>query len=75
MREIGTMLIPETGSEAIELTFRKAKHTYSVSRSISGYFCLYRDGDLMYDNPLCEDVHDEDKAYYFFAELIKEKEK
>ena len=22
----------------------------------------------------CEDVHDEDTAYYFFAELIKQKE-
>ena len=75
MREIGTMIIPETGSEAFELACRKAKHTDSVSRSITGYFCRYRDGDLIHDDPLCEDVHDEDKAYYFFAELIKEKEK
>ena len=75
MREIGSMFIPETGSEAFELACRKAKHTYRVSRSIAGYFCLYRDLDLIHDDPLCEDVHDEDKAYYFFAELIKEKEK
>ena len=75
MREIGTMLIPETGSEAFELACRKAKHTYSVSRSIVGYFSLYRDGELIHDDPLCEEVRDEDKAYYFFADLIKEKEK
>ena len=40
MREIGNMTIPETGSEAFELACRKAKHTYRVSRSIAGYFCL-----------------------------------
>lgn len=49
MREIGNMIIPETGSEAFELACRKAKHTYRVSRSIAGYFCLYRDLDLIHE--------------------------
>ena len=74
MRQIGTMMIPETGAEAFELACIKAKHQYEAKRSITGYFQLYKDGSLIHDNPTCEDVHDEDKAYYFFAELIKQKE-
>ena len=74
MRQIGTMMIPETGIEAFELACSKARNKYEVQRSITGYFRLYSDGFLIHDDPTCEDVHDEDKAYYFYAKLIAEKE-
>lgn len=63
MREIGTMVIPENGAEAFELACKKARNGYEVKRSITGYFQLYSDGFLIHDDPACEDVHDEDKAY------------
>ena len=71
---IGTMMIPETGIEAFELACQKSINNYNVERSITGYFRLYSDGFLVHDDPSCDDVHDENKAYYFFAQLISEKE-
>ena len=75
MKEIGIMVIPENGAEAYELACKKARNEYEVKRSITGYFRLFSDGFLIHDDPACEDVHDEDKAYWFFAELINQKEK
>lgn len=75
MKQIGMQLIPETGIEAFELACKKARNEYSVKRSITGYFQLYSDGFIIHDEPTCEDVQDEDKAYWFFAQLIDSKEK
>jgi hypothetical protein len=33
------------------------------------------DGEYLHDDSACEDVNEEDSAYYFFAELVKENER
>ena len=75
MRIIGTMVMPENGAEAFDLACEKAKRSYSVERAITGYLRLLCDGQTIHDDPACEDVQEEDNALYFFAELIKEREK
>jgi hypothetical protein len=43
-----------------------------VEKSISGYYRLYKNGKLIHDDSACEDVQEEESAYSFFAEYIKE---
>lgn len=50
----------------------KAKNEYSVEQSISGYYRLYKNGKLVHDDSACEDVQEEESAYSFFAEYVKE---
>lgn len=75
MKTIGSMVFAENGKEAFELATVNAKHSYEVEQSISGYYRLLCDGELMHDDSACEDVNEEDSAYYFFAELVKENER
>ena len=75
MRTIGNMMIAENGKEAFELATAKAVHSYEVEQSISGYYRLLCDGECMHDDSAWEDVNEEDSAYYFFAELVKENER
>ena len=75
MRTIGNMMIAENGKEAFELATAKAAHSYEVKQSISGYYRLLCDGEYLHDDSACEDVNEEDSAYYFFAELVKENER
>lgn len=75
MKTIGTMVIAENGKEAFELAVANAKHSYEVEKSISGYYRLLCDGELMHDDSACEDVNEEDLAYCFFAELVRENER
>ena len=75
MKTIGTMKIAECGKEEFELATANAKHSYEVEQSISGYYRLLCDGELMHDDSACEDVNEKDSAYYLFAELIKENER
>ena len=75
MRTIGNMMIAENGKEAFELEIANAEHSYEVEQSISGYYRLLCDGEYLHDDSACEDVNEEDSAYYFFAELVKENER
>ena len=50
----------------------KSKNKYSVEQSISGYYRLYKNGELVHDDSACEDVQEEESAYSFVAEYIKE---
>ena len=50
----------------------KAKNSYEVEKSISGSSRLYKNGKLIHDYSACEDVQEEESAYSFFAEYIKE---
>ena len=75
MRTIGNMMIAENGKEAFELATAKAVHSYEVEQSISGYYRLLCDGEYLHDDSACEDVNEEDAAYHFFAELVKENER
>lgn len=43
---------------------------YEVRRSISGYYRLFKDDELIHDDPACEDVYDIESAYNFFADFI-----
>lgn len=75
MKTIGTIVIANNGKEAFELAISNARHSYEVEQSISGYYRLFCDGELMHDDSACEDVNEEDSAYFFFSELIKENER
>lgn len=75
MKTIGNMVIAENGKEAFEIAIEKAAHSYEVEQSISGYYRLLCDGEYLHDDSACEDVNEEDSAYYFFAELVKENER
>ena len=75
MKTIGTMVIAENGKEAFEMAIANSAHSYEVEQSISGYYRLLCDGEYMHDDSVCEDVNEEESAYYFFAELIKENER
>lgn len=75
MKTIGTMVVADNGKEAFELAISNARHSYEVEQSISGYYRLLCDGELIHDDSACEDVNEEDLAYYFFAELVKENER
>ena len=46
---------------------------YSVEQSISGYWRLMKDGEVIYDDSACEELNeDKETAEAFFAEYIKE---
>lgn len=75
MKTIGTMVIAENGKEAFDLAVSKAKHSYEVEQSVSGYYRLLCDGEYLHDDSACEDVNEEESAYYFFAELINDNER
>lgn len=74
MKTIGNIVLAENGKEAFELSCKDATHNYEVEETISGYYRLYCDGVIMHDDSACEDVNEEDSAYYFFSELVKENE-
>lgn len=75
MKRLGNVFIPDNGKEAFELALKKAVHSYEVVKGIGGYYRLRQDGVLILDDPACVDTSDEDSAYYFFAEWIKEYDK
>lgn len=50
----------------------QSKNNYEVEQSISGYWRLWKNGELVHDDSACEDVQEEESAYSFFAEYIKE---
>ena len=46
---------------------------YSVEQSISGYWRLMKDGEVIYDDSACEDLNeDKETAEAFFIEYLKE---
>lgn len=46
---------------------------YSVDQSISGYWRLMKDGEVIYDDSACEELNeDKETAEAFFAEYLKE---
>ena len=46
---------------------------YSVEQSISGYWRLMKDGEVIYDDSACEELNeDKETAEAFFAEYLKE---
>lgn len=45
---------------------------FSVKKSISGYYRLFLNDEIILDDSACEDVQDEESALYFFAEYINE---
>ena len=46
---------------------------YSVEQSISGYWRLMKDGEVIIDDSACEDVNeDKETAVAFFVEYLKE---
>lgn len=72
MKKIGNIMIPESGKEAFEIANASGK--YEIERTLSGYYRLLCDDEIVHDDSAFEDVQDIDSAYYFFAELIKERE-
>lgn len=62
----------KSGKPLFDEVCAKAKNSYQVEQSISGYYRLYKNGELVHDDPACEDVQEEESAYSFFAEYIKE---
>lgn len=46
---------------------------YSVEQSISGYWRLMKDGEVIYDDSACEELNEgKETAEAFFAEYLKE---
>ena len=46
---------------------------FTVEQSISGYWRLFKDGELLFDDSACEDVNeDQSTAIDLFAEYVKE---
>ena len=46
---------------------------YSVEQSISGYWRLMKDGEVIYDDSSCEELNgDREAAEDFFCEYLKE---
>lgn len=44
---------------------------YSVEQSISGYWRLMKDGEVVYDDSACEDLNeDKETAEAFFTEYL-----
>lgn len=72
MKQIGNIMLPESGKEAFEIANASGK--YEVERTLSGYYRLLCDDEVIHDDPAFEDVNEMESAYYFFAELIKERE-
>lgn len=75
MIRIGNRMLAENGKEEFENAVAKATHSYEVEQSISGYYRLLCDGEYLCDDPACEDVYEENSAYYLFAELVQENER
>lgn len=75
MERIGKLIIPSSGIEAFASAVKTAVHNYEVEKSISGYYRLRQDGVLVIDDSACEDTNEEDSAYFFFAEWIREYDK
>lgn len=47
---------------------------YEVKQSISGYWRLMKDGDVIYDDSACEDLNeDKETAEAFFTEYLNDK--
>lgn len=45
---------------------------YHMEQSISGYWRLFKDDEIVHDDSACEDVYNEETASYLFNEIIKE---
>ena len=46
---------------------------YSVEQSISGYWRLMKDGEVIYDDSACNELNeDKETAEVFFADYLKE---
>lgn len=46
---------------------------YSVEQSISGYWRLMKDGEVIYDDSACNELNeDKETAEAFFVEYLKE---
>ena len=46
---------------------------YSVEQSISGYWRLMKDGEVIYEDSACEELNeDKETAEAFFVEYLKE---
>lgn len=49
------------------------ENRYSVEQSISGYWRLMKDGEVIYDNSSCKELNeDKETAEAFFVEYLKE---
>lgn len=72
MKQIGNIMVPESGKEAFEIANESGR--YEIERTLSGYYRLLCDDEIIHDDPAFEDVNELESAYYFFAELIKERE-
>lgn len=49
------------------------EHGYTVEQSISGYWRLMKDGEVIYDDSACEELNeDKETAEDFFEEYLKE---
>lgn len=45
---------------------------YHMEMSISGYWRLFKEDELIHDDSACEDVYDEETASYLFNNIIDE---
>lgn len=46
---------------------------YSVEQSISGYWRLMKDGEVIYDDSVCKELNeDKETAEAFFVDYLKE---
>ena len=50
----------------------KSGRNFQIKKSISGYYRLLLDDELVCDDSACEDVQDEESALYYFAYIINE---
>lgn len=66
------MITIKIGKPLFEEVCASSKNTWTVEKSISGYYRLFKNGKLELDDSDCEDVQEEESAYSFFAEYIKE---
>lgn len=69
---MGILDLIKFGKPLFDEVCAKSNNLYEVERSISGYYRLYKNGKLILDDSACEDVQEEESAYSFFAEYIKE---
>lgn len=74
MKRIGKMILFDNGKESFDFYAGKTSNRYEVEQSISGYYRLYCNDELIHDDSAFEDVNEEDPAYYYFSEIIKERE-
>ena len=66
------MIAIKTGKPLFDEVCASSQYTWTVEQSISGYYRLLKNGDIELDDSACEDVQEEESAYSFFAEYIKE---